>query len=71
MRQDAERVLAHLHVVERGLSAAEPGSPEALLLNAEAERLRQQYMRLVADVEGHEQLRSDDFPEGGDVDPRL
>jgi hypothetical protein len=52
-QRQAEEILTSLRGVERELESSEPGSPEAVFLQATAARLRSEYQRLVEDVRGH------------------
>lgn len=49
-QREAEAVLATWREIERSLAKAEPGSPEAERLQANAALLRDEYQRLVSET---------------------
>ena len=65
-QREAAIVLDMWREVERALRAAPVGSPEAKSLQADASRLRDEYLRLVALAQEHHRPEPPPFP---DLDP--
>jgi hypothetical protein len=55
-RKEAEAVLATWREIERALEKAEPGSLEHERLTADAHLLRDEYQRLVAELQADDEL---------------
>lgn len=62
-QQEAEKVLAAWHEVERDIAAVEPGSPEYVTLLIEARQLRDEYQRLVDSARTNLRPEPPPFPE--------
>lgn len=62
--REAEIVLAMWREVERELTAATPGSIDAETLQAEAARLRAEYLRLIEAAREHHRPEPPPLPDG-------
>jgi hypothetical protein len=63
-QSQAAAVLVRWRIVERDLTMAIPGSPEADALQAEAMRLRDEYQALIQAARDRDRPEPPPFPEG-------